>query len=157
MLGFGRMRRAIERRVRRGGTGLYRDLVFPMATAFVVSFAASRLISYLVPAFYLTIVPGVHVHHFAYGFFILAVSGYLALVFSGARAKYLIALLHGVGLGLSFDEFAMWLRLRDDGMSRWSYDGFLLVVSVFIAVLSARRGLRAFRTLWPGPPGAPER
>ncbi|MBU1148473.1 hypothetical protein KKI23_00100, partial [Patescibacteria group bacterium] len=64
-----------------------------------------------------------HVHHFAYGIFVLAISGYLALIFDGPRAKYLISLLHGFALGLTFDEYWFWIRLSDDDPARWSYDG----------------------------------
>src|SRR3989344_440276 len=78
----------------------------------------------------------------AFAFFVLAASGYLALVFNGPRPKYLISLLFGLGLGLAFDEFGMWLKLRDDEITRWSYDGFNIVIGFFFLLLSARGGIR---------------
>ena len=143
------MRNTIRAKVSNKEPGLYFYLIFPIAFAFLLTFGVSRIISHLYPEFYLPLSPGLRIHHFAYGFFVLATSGYLALVFNDARAKYLISLLHGFGLGLAFDEFGMWLRLRDDDPARWSYDGFLLVIGLFFLILSGKRGIRMIRVLWP--------
>ncbi len=133
----------------RNESGLYFYLVFPIAFAFFLTFAGARIVSHLAPNLYLTLGTGFHIHHFAYGFFVLAVSGYLALIFNGPRATYLIALLHGFGLGLAFDEFAMWLKLSDDTLERWNYDGFLIILALFFILISAKRGIRALESFWP--------
>lgn len=96
---------------------------------------------------YLEPSPGVHIHHFTYGVFVMAAAGYLALIFNGPKAKYLIALLLGMGIGLAFDEFGMWLKLRDDEITRWSYDGFNIVIGFFFLLLSARGGIKLFKRL----------
>ena len=83
------------------------------------------------------------------GFFVLAASGYFALIFSGPKAKYLISLLHGFGLGLAFDEFGIWLKLSDSDPARWSYDGFLIMVGLFLFVISVKPGLKMLKILWP--------
>lgn len=128
--------------------GLYFYLVFPIAFAFLLTFVGARILNTIDPDLYIPFgKSGFHVHHFAYGFFILAVSGYLALIHNGPRAKFLIALLHGFGLGLAFDEFGIWLKLRDDDPTRWSYDGFLIVVGLFFIILSAKRGLKMLNKL----------
>ena len=90
-----------------------------------------------------------HVHHFTYGIFILFAAGYLALVVKQARAKFWVALLHGFGLGLAMDEFGMWLKLRDDDIVRWSYDGFSLTIGLFLLILTAKPGFRMLKKLWP--------
>ncbi len=139
----------IIEKVHKSEAGLYFYLVFPMAFAFVLTFAVSRILNRLAPDFYLIGLSVGHVHHFAYGIFILAASGYLALIFGGPRAKYLISLLHGFGLGLAFDEYGLWLNLRDDDLTRWSYDGFLMVMGLFFLIVSAKRGVKMLKVLWP--------
>ena len=139
----------IVQKVRNSEAGLYFYLIFPMAFAFVLTFSVSRILNRLAPDFYLIGLSIGHVHHFAYGIFILAASGYLALIFGGPRAKYLISLLHGFGLGLAFDEYGLWLNLRDDDLTRLSYDGFLMVMGLFFLIISAKRGVKMLRVLWP--------
>ena len=142
------MRRSIKHKVTTQEPGLYVSLIFPIAVAFLLTFTVARLISYLVPSLGLFI-GDFRVHHFTWGIFVLAVSGYLALVFDGARAKYFISLLYGFGLGLAFDEFAFWLKLTDDDPARWSYDGFLIIAGFIFIIISAKRGLKLLKILWP--------
>lgn len=145
-----KMRTAIRQKVENQQPGLYISLLFPIMFAFVLTFAGSRIFSNLAPGFYFfEIEPGLRIHHFTYGFFVLAASGYLALIFNGPRAKYLISLFHGFGLGLAFDEFGMWLRLRNDDPARWSYDGLLVIIGLFLLILSAKPGMRMLKRLWP--------
>lgn len=139
----------ILEKIERSEAGLYFYLVFPIAFAFLITFMLTRIFNLIAPDFYLFGLPVGHIHHFTYGFFILAVSGYMALIFDGPRAKYLISLLHGFGLGLAFDEFGLWLNLRDDNLTRWNYDGFLIIVGFFFLILSANRGLKTLKILWP--------
>lgn len=146
---FSSMKYSIQKKVINKEPGLYFYLVFPIATSFLITFVLARVFNHLFPWLYIVVSPGVHIHHFTYGFFILAISGYLALIHRGPRASYLIALFHGAGLGLSFDEFGMWLRLQDDGIVRWSYDGFMMMMGLFLFLLSAKRGIKMLRILWP--------
>lgn len=143
------MHRSIHYKVSNNEAGLYLSLVFPITTAFLITFGVSRLISHVAPWLYLPILPDVRIHHYSYGIIVLAAAGYLSLIFSGPRAKYLLSLFYGFGLGLAFDEFAMWLRLRDDDPARWSYDGFLFIIGIFLLIISARSGVRLFRFIWP--------
>jgi len=138
---FSKMKAAIRERVIHHEPGLYLYIVFPIAIIFLLTFIGARILSHVAPNLYIPWF-GIRVHHFAYGFFILAIAGYLALVFSGPRAKYLISLLHGFGLGLAFDEFGIWLRLSDDDPARWSYDGFLIITGIFLILISAKSGVK---------------
>jgi len=145
---FSRMRRSIKHKVATQEPGLYVSLIFPIAVAFLLTFTVARLISYLIPSLGLFI-GDFRVHHFTWGIFVLAVSGYLALVFDRARAKYFISLLYGFGLGLAFDEFAFWLKLTDDDPARWNYDGFLIVTGLILIIISAKKGVKLLKILWP--------
>lgn len=147
---FKKMKEEVYRKVTNSESGLYVAIVFPIVFAFLLTFVLSRFISYLItyhyiPEIYLQPSPGLHVHHFTYGVFIMAVAGYLALVFNGPRAKFAIALLLGLGLGLAFDEFGMWLKLRDDNLTRWSYDGFNIVIGFFFLLISTPKGYRLLK------------
>ena len=142
------MRGAIWQKVLTQEPGLYISLLFPIAATFLVTFIGARIISHINPDLYIPIF-GIHVHHFTYGFFILAAAGYLALVFDNPSAKYLIALLHGFGLGLAFDEFGIWLNLSEDNLDRFSYDGFLIVVGFILITISAKKGLKIAKNHWP--------
>lgn len=136
------MKSTIRQKVQNKEPGLYVALVFPIITTFLITFVGARIFSHLYPSVYIPWLKGVRVHHFAYGFFILAASGYLALVFSGPRAKYLISLLHGFGLGLAFDEFGIWLKLSDSDPARWSYDGFLIMIGLVFFIISIGPGIK---------------
>lgn len=143
------MRRAITQKVQNKEPGLYVSLVFPISVAFLMTFIGARIFSNLYPDFYIPWSKTIRVHHYAYGFFVLAASGYLALIFSGAKAKYLISLFHGFGLGLAFDEFGIWLKLSDSDPARWSYDGLLIMAGLFLFIISAKPGLKMLKILWP--------
>lgn len=144
-----RINRALREMVRHREPGLYVKLLFPISFAFLLTFGISRIISLIAPGLYIPWAPGLRVHHYAYGFFVLAASGYLALIFDGPRGRYLISLLHGFGLGLAFDEFGIWLNLNDGDPARWSYDGFMIIIGLILLILSARAGFNMLYSLWP--------
>lgn len=145
------MKAAIKEIVVHHEHGLYLYIVFPIAVSFLLTFIGARILNNLFPDFYIPWPIETHVHHYAYGFFVLAVSGYLALVFSGPRAKYWISMLHGFGLGLAFDEYGLWLNLKDDQPARWGYDGFLIVVGTVLMIITARPGIKFMKNHLPWP------
>jgi branched-subunit amino acid ABC-type transport system permease component len=151
---FRKMQASVHRKVENNDPSLYISLAFPTLFAFVITFLGSRLIGYLItygvmPPMYYQPSPGLHVHHFTYGVFILFLAGYLGLSVKQARAKFWVALLLGFGLGLAMDEFGMWLRLRDDEIVRWSYDGFNIIIGLFLLILSLKPGIRMLKRAWP--------
>lgn len=137
-------RDALTKKITTNGKGVYLYILFPIAVAFLITFVGARIISHIDPSFYIHLIKGVRVHHFAYGIVVLAASGYLALINNGPRSKYLIALLHGFGLGLAFDEFGIWLRLSDNDPARWSYDGVVVLIAFFVLMISAESGAQAW-------------
>lgn len=111
-----------------------KKLIAIIISAFLSTFFLARLYVYLVlghlaPNLFLTI-KGVHIHHFAYGFFILAVVGLYLLIKRPApdsKKFHWVAWFYGIGLGLATDEFAMWFRLEDEYWVRQSYDAVIIV------------------------------
>lgn len=78
---------------------------------------------------------GYHIHHLNYGIFMLAIAGFLALIFQNTRHRLKIGALYGVGLGLTFDEFGMWLKLENDYWMRTSYDAIIIIGLLFASVV----------------------
>ena len=111
----------------------------PMArlvlTAFVFTFVAARVLVFLImsrraPDLFLH-VGGTHVHHLNYGIFLLAGTGaYLLFARPAGCRLSAAAVVYGVGLALTFDEFGMWLHLGGGYWQRASFDAVLVVAAV---------------------------
>jgi hypothetical protein len=56
---------------------------------------------------------GLHIHHLFWGILLLMLTGFVALATRAEKWHLRIALVFGVALGLTLDEFALWLRLAD--------------------------------------------
>jgi glucan phosphoethanolaminetransferase (alkaline phosphatase superfamily) len=118
-----------------------RRLVGIIASSFLATFFVSRVFVYLVlgrllPNFFLTI-RGVHIHHFTYGVVILAIVGfYFIMRRPTIQSRYfrLATFVYGVGLGLTFDEFGMWIRLKDDYWIRQSYDAIIVICLLLLNI-----------------------
>ena len=94
-----------------------RPLARLVLLSFLLTFVAARVVSVLMRAhrmagFYLR-VHGTHVHHLNYGIFLLAGVGAYLLFHPGPAAAG-AAVTYGIGPGLTFDEFGMWLHLGGD-------------------------------------------
>jgi hypothetical protein len=119
-------------------------------TAFGLTFIGSRIVTFLImarwiPDLYLH-VGGTHVHHFNYGIFLLAgVGAYLLLAPRTGRELGPAAILYGVGLALTFDEFGMWLHLGGYYWQRASFDA-VIVVAVLLGLISLAPPPGAWRT-----------
>lgn len=111
-----------------------RKIISIILSSFLLTFGLARLYVYLVldhlaPDLFLEI-RGVHVHHFTYGFIILAITGFFMLLKRpefGSRAFNWTAFVYGVGLALAVDETGMWIHLRDNYWIRQSYDAVIIV------------------------------
>ena len=121
---------------------------------FIVTFILARVFVFLIMAkvmpnlyFFLR---GTHVHHLNYGIFLLsAVGGYSVFRRPTGRAAEITALLYGVAMGLTFDEFGMWLHLGGSYWQRASVDA-VIVVSALFGLVAFARTLRRFekRHFW---------
>jgi len=111
-----------------------KEIPFLIMVSFLITFAVSRAFLYAFPNFFLQ-VKTVHVHHFAYGIFLLAIIGYFLLTQPRSPSTRLkLALLYGAALGMAFDEFAMWIQLEDAYWDRNNFDA-ILIVSLILANL----------------------
>src|SRR5436305_11617551 len=103
-----------------------------VAAAFILTAAGARLLSLVLPCVHWEPIPGLHIHHYVYGIFILTAAGYLAWGFKSHRATLWIALLYGLGVGLTFDEFGMWLNPPFQRGVRWSSNGLTIVIVALV-------------------------
>lgn len=84
---------------------------------------------------------GTHVHHLNYGIFLLsAVAGVLLFARLSDKQRSVCALVYGIGMALTFDEFGMWLHLGGSYWQRASFDAVIVLLSVF--------GVLAFLPRW---------
>jgi hypothetical protein len=117
--------------------------------SFVFIFIAARVSTYLImsrriPDLYVHL-GGTHIHHFNYGIFLLAaVAGYLLFKRPKGRGLSAAAIIYGIGLGLTFDEFGMWLHLGGDYWQRASFD-VVIVICGSIGVIAFAPTLKQFR------------
>ena len=118
--------------------------------AFLLTFVAARILVLLImtrrmPDLFLH-VGGTHVHHLNYGIFLLAgVGAYLIFVRPNETALRIIAIVYGVGLALTFDEFGMWLHLGGAYWQRASFDA-IVVIGSLLGLLAYAPSVARFRT-----------
>jgi hypothetical protein len=80
-------------------------------------------------------VGGTHVHHLVWGILLMLVVGYSAIAFApGSPVREVLAILFGIGAGLTLDEFALWLHLDD---VYWSQQGRASIDAVILAGVCA--------------------
>jgi len=81
---------------------------------------------------------GVHIHHLVWGICLMMLAGFLAFAAPlEAPWWHIDAILFGIGVGFTLDEFALWLRLQD---VYWSEQGR---ASIDVVVLAAILGTLA--------------
>ncbi len=107
---------------------------------FIFTFVISRILVILImagklPAQLFFHVKGTHVHHLNYGITLLSLSGAL-LIFVRPTGKALsfLACIYAVGLGLTFDEFGMWLHLGGPYWQSISFDAVTVVAAALALV-----------------------
>jgi hypothetical protein len=89
--------------------------------SYVITFAILRVITAIIyydifpngPFHFVMTKSGLHIHHLFWGILLLMATGFGALATRAPQWHLRIALLFGIALGLTLDEFAMWLRLAD--------------------------------------------
>ncbi len=111
--------------------------LFNLLSGFVLSFALVRVSTYGIRSgwwpFGNVRVGGRHVHHFVPGILLAFGCGAVALVTDSRRLETALAAPFGAGIGLTFDEAALLLDLRD---VYWTREGVLSVqVSLGLAAL----------------------
>jgi hypothetical protein len=122
--------------------------------SFIVTFILARVFVFMIMAKMMRnlyfFADGIHVHHLNYGIFLLAtVCGYSVFRRPVGRKAEITALVYGVAMGLTFDEFGMWLHLGGSYWQRASVDAVIIVAALF-ALIAFARNLRKFeqKHLW---------
>lgn len=88
-------------------------------------------------------VGGTHIHHLVWGILMLLVFGYIAVALQPESPwREIVAALFGIGTGLTLDEFALWLNLKD---VYWSEQGRRSIDAVIVAAGLAGLVLLGFR------------
>jgi hypothetical protein len=76
---------------------------------------------------------GLHIHHLVWGICLILVTGFLGFALQPPSPWMdILAVLFGVGAGLTLDEFALWLHLQD---VYWTDEGRSSVDAVVIALV----------------------
>ena len=103
-------------------------VLFNLLSGFLGSFAVIRLTTWAIRQgkgpFRNVSVGGRHIHHFVPGILIAFASGVAGLLVQKGRADTRAAVTMGIGMGLTFDEAALLLDMRD---VYWSREGLLSV------------------------------
>jgi hypothetical protein len=82
---------------------------------------------------------GTHVHHLVWGILLLLCTGYIGLATSiESPWLELVAIGFGIGMGLTMDEFALWLNLEDvywQEKGRQSIDAVVITTALLVIAL----------------------
>jgi hypothetical protein len=116
-----------------------RECAFLLLLAFLVSFLAIRTSARLARSPRVPWWPGsveaggVHLHHLVWGISLVLLSGFAAFV-SDLYAPWwqITAIAFGIGTGLTLDEFALWVYLRD---VYWATEGRDSLDAVIVATI----------------------
>ena len=113
-----------------------REPHFLFFVAFLLTFAFIRTSTHMIKAQVSwwpgnVSVGGTHIHHLVWGILLLLICGYIAVAIAPESPwREIIAVLFGIGTGLTLDEFALWLNLKD---VYWSEQGRKSIDAVIIA------------------------
>jgi hypothetical protein len=123
---------------------------FLFFVAFLVSFGFIRTSAHMIRAQVSwwpgnVEVGGTHIHHLVWGILLLLVVGYVGVTIAPPSPWHeIIAVLFGIGAGLTLDEFALWLNLSD---VYWSQKGRRSIDAVIVAAIVSGMVLVGF-TAW---------
>src|SRR5437764_5879811 len=126
---------------------LGRRIAVRTLAAFVLTFAVLRAVTAIIhfdlfphgPFRNLVTKSGLHIHHLFWGILLLMATGFGALATRSDTWHLRLAIVFGIALALTLDEFALWLRLAD---VYWSPEGIESLKAA--AVAAALLGLYAY-------------
>jgi hypothetical protein len=89
-------------------------------------------------------VGGTHIHHLVWGILTVLICGYIAVAIApDSPWREVVAVFFGIGTGLTLDEFALWLNLKDvywEKQGRASIDAVVIAAAVSGLLLISLRG-----------------
>ena len=114
-----------------------REAQFLCIVAFLLSFGFIRTSAYMIKAQVswwpgnVETKSGLHIHHMVWGIIALLIFGYVGVgVNPESPWREVCAIGFGIGAGLTLDEFALWLNLKD---VYWSKEGRRSIDAVIVA------------------------
>ena len=126
-----------------------REPHFLFFVAFLLTFAFIRTSAHMIRAQVKwwpgnVSVGGTHVHHLVWGILLLLICGYIGIAIDpNSPWDKVIAVLFGIGTGLTLDEFALWLNLKDvywEKEGRKSIDAVIIAAAISGVLLISLRG-----------------
>jgi hypothetical protein len=132
-----------------------KELHFLILIAFVLSFGFIRTSAHMIRAQVswwpgnVETKGGTHVHHLVWGILLLLSMGYVGIATDiGSPWLELVAVAFGIGMGLTMDEFALWLNLQDvywQEKGRQSIDAVVVTTGLLVIALL---GLQFWIDVW---------
>jgi hypothetical protein len=132
-----------------------KELHFLILIAFVLSFGFIRTSAHMIRAQVswwpgnVETKSGTHVHHLVWGILLLLSMGYVGIATEiGSPGLELVAVAFGIGMGLTMDEFALWLNLEDvywQEKGRQSIDAVVVTTGLLVIALL---GLQFWIDVW---------
>ena len=103
--------------------------------SFLITFLIARVASDNNMRFIVNTQDGpLHIHHLVTGITLLLLSGYIGIAFhSRFKLRNFMAVLFGIGVALTIDEFALWLYLDD---VYWEKEGRYSIDAIIVVALS---------------------
>ena len=117
-----------------------RELEFLFLISFLASFSFIRTSAHMIRAQVSwwpgnVQVGGTHIHHLVWGILLLLICGYAGAVVRPDEPWSHVAVIgFGIGTGLTMDEFALWLNLRD---VYWEQEGRRSIDAVIVVAILA--------------------
>lgn len=125
-----------------------RELEFLFLVSFLSSFGFIRTSAHMIRAQVSwwpgnVEVGGTHIHHLVWGILLVLIFGYVGAVIRPDEPWSHIAVIgFGIGTGLTMDEFALWLNLRD---VYWEKEGRRSIDAVIVVTVLAALAATGFR------------
>ena len=126
-----------------------REPHFLFFVAFLLTFAFIRTSAHMIRAQVKwwpgnVSVGGTHVHHLVWGILLILICGYIGIAIDpNSPWDKVVAVLFGIGTGLTLDEFALWLNLKDvywEKEGRKSIDAVIIAAAISGVLLISLRG-----------------
>src|SRR2546428_6959271 len=117
---------------------LGRRIALRVLITFLLTFVVLRAITAIIhyelfphgPFRNLVTASGLHIHHLFWGILLLMLTGFVALATRAELWHLRIAVIFAIALGLTLDDFPLWVRLAD---VYWSPEGIASLKAVAVA------------------------